>query len=84
MTSLPDALMVRAKALKLHGLLAHWEDIATTPWVAPLIAWEEDERARRGLERRLGNAHLGLAGGGAPPALAASPGRVRAPPTAHR
>jgi hypothetical protein len=31
MTSLPDALMVRAKALKLHGLLAHWEDIATTP-----------------------------------------------------
>ena len=59
MTSLPDALMVRAKALKLHGLLAHWEDIATTPWVAPLIAWEEDERARRGLERRLGNAHLG-------------------------
>jgi len=59
MTSLPDALMVRAKALKLHGLLAHWEDIATTAWVAPLIAWEEDERARRGLERRLGNAHLG-------------------------
>jgi DNA replication protein DnaC len=49
----------RAKALKLHGLLAHWEDIATTPWVAPLIAWEEDERARRGLERRLSNAHLG-------------------------
>ncbi len=27
--------------------------------VAPLIAWEEDERARRGLERRLSNAHLG-------------------------
>jgi hypothetical protein len=55
----PLPLRVRAKALKLHGLLAHGQDIATTPWVAPLIAWEEDERARRGLERRLSNAHLG-------------------------
>jgi DNA replication protein DnaC len=58
-TPRPDPLAARAKALKLHGLLAHWEDIATAAWVAPLIAWEEDERARRGLERRLGNAHLG-------------------------
>ncbi|HSQ08108.1 MAG TPA: ATP-binding protein [Chromatiaceae bacterium] len=58
-TPLSDPLAARAKALKLHGLLAHWEDIATAAWVAPLIAWEEDERARRGLERRLGNAHLG-------------------------
>ena len=53
----PEALMMRAKALKLHGLLAHWEDIAASDWVAPLLAWEEHERARRGLERRLGNAH---------------------------
>jgi DNA replication protein DnaC len=51
--------MGRAKALKLHGLLAHWEAVAAADWLAPLIAWEEDERARRGLERRLGNAHLG-------------------------
>ena len=59
MTTPPETLMVRAKALKLHGLLAHWEDVAAADWVAPLITWEEDERARRGLERRLGNAHLG-------------------------
>jgi len=59
MMTASEALMVRAKALKLHGLLAHWEAVAATDWVAPLIAWEEEERARRGLERRLGNAHLG-------------------------
>lgn len=59
MTTTPEALMVRAKALKLHGLLAHWEAVAAADWVAPLITWEEEERARRGLERRLGNAHLG-------------------------
>jgi DNA replication protein DnaC len=59
MTSLPEALMARAKALKLHGLLAHWEEVAASDWIAPPIAWEADERTRRGLERRLGNAHLG-------------------------
>jgi DNA replication protein DnaC len=55
----PEALMARAKALKLYGLLAHWEDIREATWLAPLLDWEEQERARRGLERRLGNAHLG-------------------------
>lgn len=59
MTTLSEPLMIRAKALKLHGLLDHWEDLGAADWVAPLIAWEEDARARRGLERRLGNAHLG-------------------------
>jgi DNA replication protein DnaC len=54
-----DPLMARAKALKLYGLLAHWEEVAANPWVAPLIQWEEQERARRSLERRLGSAHLG-------------------------
>ncbi len=54
-----DPLKVRAKALKLYGLLAHWEEISETGWIEPLICWEERERARRGLERRLTNAHLG-------------------------
>jgi DNA replication protein DnaC len=54
-----DPLRARAKALKLHGLLAHWEDIAETAWIDALIGWEEQERARRGLERRLKGAHLG-------------------------
>ncbi len=54
-----DPLMARAKALKLHGLLAHWQEVAGAPWIEPLIQWEEEERARRSLERRLGSAHLG-------------------------
>ena len=54
-----DPLMDRAKALKLHGMLEHWEEIAATDWVEPLLRWEEEERARRGLERRLNSAHLG-------------------------
>jgi len=51
--------MDRAKALQLHGLLEHWEEIAQTDWVEPLLRWEEEARARRGLERRLKSAHLG-------------------------
>jgi DNA replication protein DnaC len=59
MTTMNDLLMQRARALKLHGLLAHWEEIAQSRWVESLIQWEEQERARRGLERRLKGAHLG-------------------------
>ena len=29
-----DALHARAKALNLHGLLAHWTEAATAGWVA--------------------------------------------------
>jgi DNA replication protein DnaC len=58
-TTTDDPLLARAKALKLYGLLAHWSEVAASDWLAPLIAWEEAERARRSLERRLGNAKLG-------------------------
>jgi len=54
-----DLLMARARALKLHGLLAHWDEIKESDWIAPLLQWEEQERARLGLERRMTNAHLG-------------------------
>jgi DNA replication protein DnaC len=54
-----DALHARAKALHLNGVLAHWPQVATQTWVASLIEWEEDERARRSLERRLQAAHIG-------------------------
>jgi DNA replication protein DnaC len=59
MTTMNDPLIVRAKALKLYGLLAHWPEVAGAPWVESLIQWEEQQRARRSLERRLGSAHLG-------------------------
>jgi DNA replication protein DnaC len=58
MTSL-EALHARAKALNLHGLLAHWTEAAAAGWVEMLLDWEERERGRRSLERRLGSAHIG-------------------------
>jgi DNA replication protein DnaC len=54
-----ENLQGRANALRLYGLLAHWSDVATEQWVAPLLQWEEDERARRSLERRIRDARLG-------------------------
>ena len=58
-TTTNDPLKDRAKALKLHGLLAHWDEVREADWLEPLIRWEEEERARRGLQRRLSNARLG-------------------------
>jgi DNA replication protein DnaC len=54
-----DALQSRAKLLNLNGLLAHWTQVATESWVQTLIDWEEQERARRSLERRLREARIG-------------------------
>jgi DNA replication protein DnaC len=57
--ALNEALRRRAEALHLHGLLAHWQELADSPWIEPLLTWEETERARRSLERRLSSAHIG-------------------------
>lgn len=54
-----DDLCKRAAALNLYGLLAHWGEVGQLPWVAELITWEEAERTRRGLQRRLRRARLG-------------------------
>ena len=54
-----DTRRDRASALNLHGLLAHWGEIASETWVTSLLGWEEQERARRSLERRLRTAHIG-------------------------
>jgi DNA replication protein DnaC len=59
MTNDLEALRARAKALQLHGLLAHWQEAITAGWVQSLLDWEEQERARRSLERRLREAHIG-------------------------
>ena len=59
MTNDLENLNVRAKALRLHGLLAHWADVAAADWVKRLIEWEEQERTRRSLERRIQDAHIG-------------------------
>lgn len=54
-----DALRLRAENLHLYGLLAHWPVLEDSAWVEPLLSWEETERARRSLERRLRDAHIG-------------------------
>jgi DNA replication protein DnaC len=54
-----DPLQARAKALHLNGLLIHWQEAAKDGWVPALLDWEEKERARRSLERRLAEAHIG-------------------------
>lgn len=52
-------LKQQAQALNLHGLLAHWTEVQDQPWLSRLLDWEQQERARRGLERRLRSARLG-------------------------
>ncbi|MDO8706170.1 MAG: ATP-binding protein, partial [Sulfuricaulis sp.] len=54
-----QSLRERAAALRFYGVLAHWSEVATADWLAPLVQWEEEERARRSLERRLTDAHIG-------------------------
>lgn len=54
-----DTLLQQATALKLYGLLSHWDEIRDTDWLKSLLKWEEDERSNRGLERRLSAARLG-------------------------
>ena len=53
----------RAQAQCLMGLLAHWDavqgDTVRLAWTGDLLGWEEPERARRSLERRLRSAHIG-------------------------
>ncbi|MGB8481635.1 MAG: IS21-like element helper ATPase IstB [Acidobacteriaceae bacterium] len=54
-----EQLRRRAAALHLNGVLAHWSEVATAGWVLQLIEWEEAERTRRSLERRLKDARIG-------------------------
>lgn len=49
----------RAQALQLHGVLSHWDTCCTEPWVGTLLDWEEQERSRRSMERRLHSARIG-------------------------
>jgi len=59
MTITENPLRLRTKTLKLYGLLAHWDEIENAPWLASFINWEETERSKRSLERRLNSARLG-------------------------
>ncbi|MGH7234652.1 MAG: ATP-binding protein, partial [Candidatus Saccharimonadales bacterium] len=54
-----DTLLLRAKELKLYGMIAHWEEMGETHWIEQLITWEEEARSQRSLERRLHSARIG-------------------------
>jgi len=54
-----EPLRTRAEALHLHGLLAHWNEVVAADWLPRMLDWEEQERRRRSLERRLKEAHIG-------------------------
>lgn len=55
----PTNLRERALALHLSGLVAHWDEVAELEWPMQLVEWEEAERARRSMLRRLGTAAIG-------------------------
>lgn len=59
MNTNPNSLRERAAALRLHGILAHWSETSAADWLPGLIQWEEEARAQRSLERRIGGAHIG-------------------------
>jgi DNA replication protein DnaC len=56
-------LRAQATELRLHGMLAHWDELMGQPEteqrVRQWLGWESLERAHRSLERRLREAHLG-------------------------
>jgi len=54
-----DVLLQRAIDLKLYGLVANWEEIEEMLWIEQIIEWEEGERSKRSLLRRLASARLG-------------------------
>ncbi len=60
-SNVTDALQQRIHTIALHGLLSHWDELNTEQlqWLYTWMAWEETERNRRGLERRLRNARIG-------------------------
>lgn len=56
---LHDELRARLRTLGLFGLLAHWDQVSTKPWLEELLIIEEAERKRRSLARRLRHACIG-------------------------
>jgi len=58
-TTKPESRRARLDELGLYGLLAHFDAIGAQPWIDTVLEYEEAERARRSLERRIKNARIG-------------------------
>lgn len=57
-TTTDDELRTAVRRLGLYGLLAHWEEVGHSDWLPRVLDYEQTERQRRSLERRLGSARL--------------------------
>ncbi len=57
---LPEILLQRATAQKLHGVINHWDEIKDegVSWLEQFITWEERYRSQRSLEGRLRSASV--------------------------
>lgn len=55
----PSNLKERARRLGLFGLLAHFDELGKKNWLPKFLEYEECERDRRSLERRIRTAKLG-------------------------
>lgn len=53
-----SSLRERARCLGLHGVLSHWDAVGGQSWLPTLIEYEEAERCKRSLQRRLQDAKL--------------------------
>ena len=49
----------RAAKLGFRGLLANWEKLSSRPWLPELLGYEETERSRKSLERRVKGTSIG-------------------------
>jgi DNA replication protein DnaC len=58
---LPEIILQRATALKLHGVINHWDEIKDEGacWLERFITWEERHRSQRSLDGRLRKARIG-------------------------
>lgn len=54
-----EMLYSRVEALRLWGLLEHWNEVAGEPWVPVMLDWLEEAQRRRSLESRLVKSRLG-------------------------
>ena len=56
-----ELLLHRVKALKLHGVIEHWDEIKEDGalWLEQYISWEEQHRSQRSLDSRLRKVRLG-------------------------
>lgn len=57
-TTTDDELRAAVRRLGLYGLLANWEEVRHSDWLPSLLGYEQTERQRRSLERRLRFARL--------------------------